>query len=184
MPKVQARGGVGVTATKVKGLPEVQKTLDGFADNVKRRIAGRGVRSAATIVRNYARMQAPKKSGALKRNIKYKRARKSRVYVTYFVGVETGKVGAIDAAGTVFNARTGKRRKATGREKRGEDPFYYRWVEQGFHARGTRRGGPAKRFVLGQKFLSKSIARTAPAALSAMRRQINTEIHAEYHKPK
>lgn len=136
--------------TKVKGLPELRKALAALPGTIQRRALRAGLSAAGRVVRDKARAAAPVKSGALKRNIQFKMGKIRGNSISVLIGVEAGPVPVPTPEGRVtFKNRRGvtKSRKLTAREKRGDDPYYYRFQEAGFTAVGRRkaRSGASKR---------------------------------------
>jgi hypothetical protein len=120
-------------------------------------------------VRDKAKASAPKLTGAIKRNIQQKMGKIRGNSISAFIGVEAGKVPKPNAEGKVtFKTRRGavKSRKVSAREKRGEDPFYYKFQELGFTAVGRRkaRSGASKRrgsATVGREIAGKFFLRNA-----------------------
>lgn len=168
---------------QIEGLRELEAAMKGVAPKLQKRGIRQALGSAARVIRDAARVRAPERTGALKRNISavVGRINSAKGVQNAYVGVETGKVQAPNAAGKVEVRRNGKirLRAQTKREKRGEDPYYYRFQERGFTAVGRRkaRSGAAKRRggsavgakVPGKRFLTKALDGGATAAIERFR---------------
>lgn len=143
---------------EVRGLPELKKALKDLPGTVQRRGIRAGLNAASRLVRDKARATAPVRTGALKRNIQAKLGRIRGNSISAYVGVEAGKVPEADESGRVkFKTRRGvKSRKLSARERRGEDPFYYKFQERGFTAVGRRKGGTGKK-IPGKHFLRSAL---------------------------
>lgn len=169
-----------MAGTQVKGLEELKKALADLPGTIQRRAVRSGLNAASRLVRDKARADAPKKSHALERNIQAKMGKIRGNSISAFIGVEAGPVPVPDADGRVtFKTRRGatKSRKLTAREKRGDDPYYYKFQEKGFTAVGRRkaRSGASKRRggetkgtkVPGKWFLRDALETNHDAAVTA-----------------
>lgn len=149
-----------MASTHVQGVQDLKKALRALPANVERKAVRGAIRQGAELLRRTAKTLAPRRSegnrsggivqpaGTLRRNIQKKKLRTVRGRLTYIIGVETGKTITLKGTGKVAFQSRGKlrTRKATRRERRREDPFYYRFVELGF----THTGGgrvPARSFL-------------------------------------
>lgn len=168
---------------EIKGLRELEAALKNFTPTLQKRGIRRALGAGAQVIRKAAAAKAPVRTGALKRNV---RAVVAKINLrlgkqSAYVGVETGKAPTPNAEGKVEVRRKGKvrLRAMTRREKRGEDPYYYRFQELGFTAVGRRkaRSGAAKRRggsatgtkVPGKRFLTNSLPQNASAAIEKFR---------------
>ena len=97
--------------------------------------------------------------------------------VIYIIGVEHGKTREVINGKVTYKNRWGKvvTRRATKREKRGEDPFYWRFVELGFTAVGTKRDGSGHK-VAGKRFLTQALPEASQEAIRAMQNAFNDSI--------
>lgn len=168
---------------QVKGLRELEAALKNFTPRLQKRGIRQALYAGAQVIRKAAAAKAPVRTGVLKRNVRaVVRKINPRIGMqSAYVGVETGKVPEANAAGKVEFKRKGKikLRSLTKREKRGEDPYYYRFQELGFTAVGRRkaRSGAAKRRggsatgtkVPGKRFLTNSLPQNASAAIEKFR---------------
>jgi len=112
-------------ARNITGINEVIRLLENLGEAPKK-VLTKATRLSANIVKDAARMEAPKLSGALKRGIKIKKERAKKGKSVYRVG-HFGK----DFKGTEFIkvSRTGKR------------SYYPSSQEYGWTARGKRYPG-------------------------------------------
>lgn len=162
------------TTVQIDGLKELDAALKAFPNRVQKRLLGGAVGKASQEIKKAVKREARARAfntGALFRNIKSKRGKRPRqTVVRYMVGVEHGKVRPVDAAGTV-SGRKGKRRRATRRERTGEDPYYYHFVEL-----GTQRGiSPAR-------YMTEGIKRGAASARETLRKDLTKRIAKEFAK--
>lgn len=167
---------------QIKGLRELEAAMKAFVPKLQKRGIRQALGAGARVIRDAARLKAPERTGTLKRNIQavVGRINARQGIQSAYVGVETGKVGPA-IAGKVEVKRKGKTRlrAQTKREKRGEDPYYYRFQELGFTAVGRRkaRSGASKRRggqtlgtkVPGIRFLTKALEGSAGAAIEMFR---------------
>ncbi len=165
-----------VEQVAIVGLKELTETMKDLPVRVQRRLLGnavsKGSQEVKRKVKDVARTEAYD-TGTLFRNIRTKRGKRpKKTIVRYMVGVEHGKVRPVDAAGTVLG-RKGKRRKATRREKAGEDPYYYHFVEL-----GTARG------IKAVNYMSRGIDAAETKAVKAMQQELKKRIEREYAKGK
>lgn len=147
-------------ANYVEGLPQLKAAMMAVPAKVMKQAVRKAVREAGNIVVKEAKARAPRRpgSGVLRRNITKKMTKVRNNRITVLVGVESGKV-QLNEGGTHVTFKSHgktKMRRATRRERRGEDPYYYRFQEVGFTAVGTRRGGGG-RWIEGKKYLSGSL---------------------------
>ena len=160
----------------VHGLPELRKVLEDMPAKVQRKILGKAVRDGAVIVRDIARASAPSASGALRRNVQVRKVRYADG-VKYIIGVEVGTI--VQATGGRVVRRAGRHKvkvvKASRREKRGENPFYYRFQELGFTAVGTHKGGSGRK-IPGKHFLENSLNRNADRIVETIKTSISKQL--------
>lgn len=174
-------------ASHVKGVPDLKKALLDLPTKVERMAVRGAIRQGAELLRKSAVALAPRRSegkrsggivqpaGTLRRNIQKKKLRTVRGRLTYIIGVETGKTITLKGTGKVaFQSRGGKlrTRKATKRERRREDPFYYRFVELGF----THKGGAR---VPARSFLKRALDRDEKKAVALIESSLRRFV-AEY----
>jgi HK97 gp10 family phage protein len=102
---------------QITGLSDLEKNLEQFSDRIAKNILRGAVSAGAAVIRNEARLKAPKDTGEMARDIMIKRARDSRGsgLITYHVFVRTGKKSRL----------AGKKRNVN------RDSFYWRFVEFG-----------------------------------------------------
>lgn len=154
----------------VSGFSELARAMETLPVNLQKRALRSSVRAGANLMRDRARMGAPVRSGALKRNIKSEERRDkfNRGRVQFSIGVEHGKK-SISAS----------------RKKRGEDPYYWYFQEEGYHAVGRakskgRKGRAARkqrsRFIRGRHFMRKAFDTTYTSAINLVRTALAREI--------
>ncbi|MGE0187647.1 MAG: HK97-gp10 family putative phage morphogenesis protein [Hyphomonadaceae bacterium] len=162
---------------EVRGLPELKKALKDLPGTSQRRGIRAGLNAASRLVRDKARVAAPVRTGVLKRNIQAKLGRIRGNSISAYVGVEAGKVPEADGSGRVqFKTRRGvKSRKLSARERRGEDPFYYKFQELGFTAVGRRKGGTGKK-IPGKHFLRSAIENNSSDIVEAFTKSARERI--------
>jgi predicted ribosome-associated RNA-binding protein Tma20 len=173
------------TAIGVKGFAELERELKTFAERFQLRSLNLATAASARAIAKEAKALAPERTGAIKRNIRIKRLKPRKVSTYYIVGVDHGAVPILNEGAAVYFDKYKKRmvtRRATKRELRGEDPYYYQWQEQGFHAVGRssrkarKRSGNPGRWVEGKHFLRDSIAHAHGMAIDVMRAKLAAEI--------
>ncbi len=154
----------------LEGYDRLLSSMRSLPEKLQRQVIRKSIRAGASSMRKTARANAPKRSGALDRNIivasSSPKGKLGKVISSYAVGVDSGKVGAV-VDGRVATSR-GKSRKATRREKAGEDPFYWVWQETGY------QNGPKK--VPGKKFLEKALKMNQDKTFNAVRIKLKQEI--------
>lgn len=159
-------------APRVLGFEDVTKELKEIPDRLKRRVLGKAFRKGARIIAAQAKSDAPRgETGALRHNLISKKG--SRRYnngleARYIIGVRHGKVRTEP---TTYKTKSGKvkTRKLTAYDKRGEDPFYYRFQELGFKAGG-------KTYVPGKRFLTNALVISARRATDTVVAETRTAI--------
>lgn len=184
-----------MTEIAVKGLAELRQTLLKFPAKIQRRALDKAMAAGARVVVAAAKRNAPVDTGAIKRNIVAKKGPKryqAGADSRYIVGVRHGK--------TNTNATTagGRTRKVSAYDKRGEDPYYWRFQELGFTAVGRRAkrirvvardrrgrfrylGNAANtrakgRKIPGTKFLTRAFESVSAAATEKIRSVLAQEI--------
>jgi HK97 gp10 family phage protein len=151
----------------VTGAKELNRILRDLPKNLQKRAINKAASKAAQVIVKQAKSDATVgATGAMKRNIK-KEAWRSRYYAkTFAIGVAHGKVpeNVGEGIGVSENSK-GKLsiKKLSAREKRGEDPYYFRWVELGWHhstVKDAKNGDEIK----AQPFLGPSVTKAAAQA--------------------
>lgn len=161
-----------MVVSRITGFAELQAKLNALPDRLQKRVLSKAVRAAALVVRDTAKTLAPIRTGELRRDVVVRSSRKNRktADVQFIVGVEHGAIRpVVDNRVTVKN-KYGKlvKRRATAREKRGGDPFYFRFQELGFRAVGTRRRGQGRK-IAGKRFLTNALPLAQDRAIAKMR---------------
>ena len=175
---------------ELEGYEDVVRSMRALPEKLQRKVLRKGLRAGAAVLRADARANAPKDTGALKRNIIVENTSPKgslvKLISSFAVGVESGKVGAI--TGGKIKGKGGKTRNATRREKAGEDPYYWIWQEKGFRAVGraegkgrigrerVRSGGTP---VPGKHFIENALKHNQTRILLAIRNKLKTEIEKE-----
>ena len=171
-----------VERIRIDGLEDVDRALKRLPLKLQGRAVHSAVNAGSQVFVKAARQAAPvlkkpdprRTSGALKRNItKQRRTRGVRITSLFAVGVEHGAIPKPDRNGNVLitrGKRAGRTRKLTARERRNEDPYYWHFMESGYTAVGTRRGGPG-RAIEGRGFIA--------GALTAKKSQATEKIRAK-----
>ena len=158
----------------VKGGKEIERALKAIPKQLARRAVNKAAGKAAAVIVRQAKADAPAgDTGALKRNIK-REAWRSRYYAKVFaIGVAHGKVpeNVGDGFG-VSKGRSGKLSvtKLNAREKRGDDPFYFRWQELGWtHAKTGQK-------IPGKKYLTNAVEKKSSEAIKVYGDVMQAEI--------
>jgi hypothetical protein len=180
-----------MTTVRVQGLRELEAALKAYPARLQRRALNAAMRAGAREVLQEVKARAPVRTGALRRNVVAKRGRAAfdkGLAGRQIVGVRHGKVRTRE---TRFTTKSGKvrSRRLSAYDRRGQDPFYFRFQELGFHAvgrrkaatraeRSARKTGNATygRFIPGKRFLRDGLAVAAPRALDAIRGRLAREI--------
>lgn len=161
---------------RIIGLKELNANLKAFPLRVQKRLLGGAVAKGALEIKKEVKRKVRSEafdSGALFRSIKSKRAKRPRqTVVRYMVGAEHGKTRPVDEAGTV-SVKKGKRRRATRRERAGENPYYYHFVEL-----GTERG------ITPVKYMTEGIKQASSRAKEALRKELAKRLQKEFAKAK
>lgn len=155
----------------IEGFSELSKAMEKLPANLQKRALRPSVRAGANLMRDRARMGAPVRTGALKRNIKSEERRDkfNRGRVQFSVGVEHGK-----------------KNLSASRKKRGEDPYYWYFQEEGYHAVGRakskgRKGRAGRkqrsRFVRGKHFMRRAFDTTYTSAINLVRTSLARHIN-------
>jgi HK97 gp10 family phage protein len=166
--------------SKVTGFKEIDRALKRFPEKLQKKALNKAVRASTKPTIKAAKQFAQKsrKTGALQRNIKTRRGKakfNKDASITYLIGVEHGRVpkkGLNETFRGQTRTRRGKLRRLTVRERRGEDPFYFQWVEFGFRHRGGGR-------VPARPFLRPALKRTQARSTAIMRRELRKFVDNE-----
>jgi HK97 gp10 family phage protein len=170
-----------IQIVQVRGLDEVRQNLSLVPIKLQRQLLRRALRAGAQVFVRDIKANAPRRTGALIRNVYAKAARDKRGFADrYIIGVRHGKARLTP---TTFVAGGKVRvRGLTAYDRRGEDPYYYRFQELGFTAVGRRRQasrqedrarasgrGSYGRKVPGKRFITNAANNRAKDALEAFR---------------
>ena len=161
-------------AELVTGGKALQRALNELPGKLQRRGIGKAAGKAAAVIVRQAKANAPKASGALKRNIK-RESWRSRYYAKVFaIGVAHGPVPKNVGGGLgVLESRSGKLtiKTLSARERRGDDPFYFRWQELGWHhAKSGKRIAPTE-------YLQDAIKQKRAEAIRVYGDVLNVEVN-------
>lgn len=146
--------------------------MEQLPDQVRDRMMHTALLAGARVITQAAKAAVPVKTGAIRKNIIAKVAKRKEGFDNRVIlGVLHGKVRTF-----------GKR---SDYDRRGDDPFYFRFQELGYRATGRhrqtrperasgRRQSTGRRFrkIPGKKFLTKSASSQAGAAFEAVRRSL------------
>lgn len=171
---------------RVTGLEEVRRALRAVPDKLARRALRKAVRAGAAVVVQAAKAKAPVRTGALKRAIEQRPGRTSfsgpelrgNNGVRRIVGVAHGRVQESRIRGERYLTGKGRTKRLTARQRRREDPWYFRFQEQGWIATG-RRGRAARgqgRRVKGTPFLRPALKQTAQQVIAVQRDVLRREL--------
>ena len=178
----------------VDGLRELSVRLKEFPIKVQQSVNRKALRNGTNLLAKAVKQYAPRKSGALNRNIKVKnRTSRSDAWRSVFsVVVEHGKVQRLTASTGKHHAgrdRKGKDRlrNASARQKRGENPFYWYFQEFGYAAVGRRmvkglgrkgrsRTAKASRKIPGKYFARRAYELHAKSVPAEVQRTITEEL--------
>jgi len=123
----------------LKGLDDAKRAIEELIQDMRRKVVRAALRDAARPMVKQAKVNAPVKTGLVRRRIS--------VFTSRIKRGQRGEIGVYI------------RPKATksNRGKKG-DPFYYKFQEMGFHATGSakRKAAPNARFISGKMFLGRA----------------------------
>lgn len=162
---------------QIKGLADLQRQLRTLPRKIQNRALGAAMRAGAREVVREIKTRAPVDTGALRRNVVTKRGRRqfdAGLAQRQIIGVRHGRV------------RAGSKRVY---DRRGVDPFYFRFQETGYTAVGRRKAGSRAersnrkanartygRFVPGKRFMRQGLLAAGPRALGVIRTRLAAEI--------
>lgn len=174
------------TEIAVSGLAALRAQFLALPKKIQKRALDKAFAAGARLVAADAKRRAPVKTGAIKRNIVAKKGAKK-----YQMGADSRYIVGVRHGRTNTNAMTvsGRKRKVTSYDKRGQDPFYFRFQELGFTAVGRRKAASKSEdrlrkagrrsygtHVPGKKFLEDALTSTAYAATIKIRDVLAYEI--------
>lgn len=176
---------------RITGLDELERKLKALPARLQGRALGAAMRAGGREIQREIKARAPVDTGALKRNVVAKRGQRKfdgDLSQRQIIGVRHGRARA---TASKFVTRSGKTitNKLTAYDRRGEDPFYFRFQELGYHAvgrrkaasrreRGNRKAGNASygRFIPGKRFMRDGLTAAGPRALAVIKARLATEI--------
>lgn len=162
---------------QIKGLRQLEDRMRNFPAKLQKRAIKKALSAGARLVVRAAKANAPEgATGALKRNIIAKAGPKRRDIAgstRYIIGVRHGKVNTRSTKSALGVVR---KRRVSAYDKRGQDPYYYRFQERGFTAIGRAKRGSAGRKIPGRNFLRDALTGTHRAVSETFRRVLAQEI--------
>jgi HK97 gp10 family phage protein len=177
---------------KVDGLKELERALRNLPDNVAKNGLRSSVRAGAKVIVDEAKVRAPVYSGKVGKNhppagtlrrsiiMKHIREASGRERQTFFVTVRSGK----------------KYRKQGKKGNLSQDAFYWKFIEFGYYAGGSKKGmtyrGARKarregslegaRFIPAKPFIRPAFEARKTDALNAIKNQLSQRIEEESKK--
>lgn len=170
-------------AIPVQGLAEMRKALLDFPKKLQRRPLDKAMSAGARVIVAAAKQLAPVRTGALRRNILAKRGQKR-----YAPGAESYWIIGVRHGKTNTSTRTasGRARRVSAYDRKGDDPYYWRFQNLGYTAVGRRpavsgakkrRGVRAVgRWIPPKRFMERGFAAGVPRALDKFRETMTAEI--------
>ncbi len=171
------------SAIPVQGLTELRKAVLDFPKKLQRRALDKSMAAGARVIVAEARRLAPVRTGAVRRNIVAKRGQKRYAPSAdsyWIIGVRHGKTN------TNTVTAGGRTRRVSAYDRKGEDPFYWRFQNLGYTAVGRRpavsgakkrRGVKAAgRWIPPKRFMERGFAAGTPRALDKFRETMTAEI--------
>jgi len=161
----------------VSGLRQIAENIRDLDDAIRQRIIWKGLNAGARVVVIRAKQTAPQRTGAMRRSVS-KRAWAKDGQFKYAIGVEHGVTTGARLPNPAFG-----RPNVTLFKNRTDDAYYWRWVELGYHAVGSRprtlrKGNVSTRgeFIPGQEFLQDAQKNTASKQLRVLAATMRIEI--------
>lgn len=161
---------------QIKGLRQLEDRMRAFPAKLQRRAMKKALAAGARLIVREAKSNAPIASGALKRNIVAKAGPKRRDIAgstRYIVGVLHGKTNTRETKNIRGAVR---KRRVSAYDRRGQDPYYFRFQELGFTAIGRAKRGSAGRKIAGRHFLRNALQTKSKEAVEAIRRVLAQEV--------
>lgn len=146
----------------VSGLADAKRALEALTKDMRNRVVRGALREAAKPIVQQAKANAPVRTGLVKRRITVNASRLRKQ--------SRGEIGVyIRPRATALARRT---------KLRSQDPWYYKFQEQGFHATGSRKrkDSPNARFIEGKAFLGGAFESRRKNALSIFEAAIKRRI--------
>lgn len=159
-------------AEVIEGLRDAKAALEALSKDMRKKVVRGALREAARPIVRQARSNAPKLTGLMAKRIG-----------TFNSKIKRGQNGEIGVFIKPRISSKAKRLKLTN-----QDPYYYRWIEAGFHAVGSRRvrGGrnarvrnlkaSGARFIPGKVFIGRAFDSKSKAALDVFQDAIKKRI--------
>lgn len=173
---------------RVRGVKELAAQFRGLPDKLQKRVINSAMLDGAKIIRDSIKAYAPHgATGALIANVVAKAGARQYAHgldARYIIGIRHGKTRT---EATRYKTRGGKTRKRglSKYDKAGNDPYYYRFQELGYHAVGSigqapRAGGVDRlqnaRFIPGRHFMRQGIDAATSRATDVVIRSISANL--------
>ena len=154
------------------GWDDTKKAIEGLTKDMRLKVVRGALRQAARPIVNAARSKVPVRTGLVKKRI----------------GVSTSKIHSRKYGEVGVYIRPKATQLARKKKIRSQDPYYYKFIEAGFHAVGTRKikGGrrnraerlkaSGARFIPGVKFLGNAFEEKKMEALEIFRTAVKSRI--------
>lgn len=180
-----------MTEIRITGLAELERKLKALPARLAGRALATAMRAGGREIQREIKARAPVDTGAIRRNVVAKRGQRKfdgDLSQRQIIGVRHGRARV---TASKFTTKSGKTitNKLTAYDRRGEDPFYFRFQELGYHAVGRRKAGSRRergnrkagnpsygRFVPGQRFMREGLRAAGPRALVVIRTRLAAEI--------
>lgn len=182
---------------RVEGLDDLKTTLQGLPVHLRKKVMYKLLRKAAAPIIRMAKANAPVAKRATRRVIPGLIKNSIRTAISKFKKPAAGEFGIFIKPFVPGKVKSLQRRaRKAGNSVNFGDPFYYKFVEFGFHAVGRKRiaGGRKRRAatlarggytkVPGKAFLGRAFESGKTAALNLIRSDIAAEIAAKFNKGK
>lgn len=144
--------------TQVRGLKELSKKLEKLPNNLRKKAVRRSIAAGTKIISKEAKANAPRRTGATRRAISVRgiSSRRNRNLIRSGIFVRHGKARTKSAAA------------------KGDDPFYWYFIEKGFHTRGPK--GSKGRKIPGKRFIERAITSRKGRAIATVRKTLKKEL--------
>lgn len=160
----------------IEGLSDAKRALEELTRDMRRRVVRGALLAAARPIVQAAKANAPVRTGLVKKRIG-----------TFTSKIKNGRKGEY---GVYIKPRATRAARKT--KNRAQDPYYYKFQEEGFHAVGGRRvGGGSRRrkatlaklvrvgrarFIPGKAFIGRAFESQKYAAVKAFVAEIKKRI--------
>ena len=159
-------------SVRIEGLDDAKRAIEALTKDMRLKVVRGALREAARPIVRQARANVPVLTGLIRKRI--------GTFTSKIMRRQLGEVGVFIKPRISNKARRLKLNN--------QDPYYYRWVEAGYHAVGTRRvrGGretrarnlkaSGARFIPGKVFMGRAFATKQGEALSVFKDAIKKRI--------